>query len=51
VAATRISAVGLGGKEKICECSRRSAANNGRQHGSFGGIPVTHNHPAPQPTL
>src|SRR6516162_2387406 len=51
VAAIRVSAVGLGGKEKICECSRRGAANNGRQHGSFGCIPVTHGHPAPQPTL
>ena len=51
VAAIRVSAVALGGKEKICECSRRGAANNGRQHGSFGRIPVTHGHPAPQPML
>src|SRR5215472_6342749 len=51
VAATRVSAVGLGGKQKICECSRRGAANNGRQHSSFRRIWVTHGHPAPQPTL
>ena len=51
VAAIRVSAVGLSGKKKICECSRGGAANNGRQHRSFRRIPVTHGHPASQPTL
>ena len=51
VPAIGVGAVRLGRKEEICECSRRGAAHNGRQHGSFGRIPVPHGHPAPQPAL
>ena len=47
VPAIGVRAVSLGGKEEICDCSRRRAAGNGRQHNSFGRIPMPHGHPAP----
>ena len=51
VSAIGVGAVRLGRKEEIRECSRRGAARNGGQHGTFGRIPVPHGHPAPQPAF
>ena len=46
-----VGAVGLGGKEEICECRRRSAGRYGGEHGAFGRLPMAHGHPAPKPAL
>ena len=51
VPAIRVGAVRLGREEEIREYSRRGAARNGGQHGTFGRIPVPHGHPAPQPAF
>jgi hypothetical protein len=51
VPAIGLGAVRLGRQEEICECSRRGAAGNGRQHSSLGRIPMPHDHPAPQPAF
>ena len=52
----RVSSVGKGAvrlrrKEKIRECRGGGAASNGRQHGTFGPIPMSHGDPATQPAL
>jgi hypothetical protein len=51
LSAIGVGAVRLGRKEEIRECSRRGAARNGGQRGTFGRIPVPHRHPAPQPAF